>query len=101
MRATTGVVIVAWVSAVLFAIYRWGVSVPVHRPVISAVSATIALILVTWAGAVLVPTYGGGTVEALGTVGVVLIWSYVIGFIVIVAPSVIAAVEVIIRGPNP
>jgi len=97
----SGAVIVAWVSAVLFAVYRWGISVPVHRPVISAVSATITLILVTWVGAVLVPTYGGGTVEVLGTVGVILVWSYVIGFIVIVTPSVVAAAEVIIRGPTP
>ncbi len=94
----SGFVIAIWAAGVLFAIYRWGISVPVPRPLVSAVTVTAALVFVTWLGAILVPTLGGGTVAALGTVGVILVWSYVVGFVVIVTPTAVATVEMIIRG---
>jgi len=42
----------------------------------------------------------GGTAAALGSMGVILVWSYAVGFIVIVTPSVVSAVAAIVRGPD-
>ena len=100
MTLTSGVVIVIWASAVLFAIYRWGISTSIPRPLVSGVAVALLLMLATWLGAVLLPSFGGGTAAALGSVGVVLVWAYVVGFVVIVAPSVVFAIEMIIRGSS-
>lgn len=96
-----GVVAIAmWASAVLFAIYQWGISVPIRRPFISAVTVALLLVLATWLGAILVPSSGRGTIAALGSVGVALVWAYAVGFVVIVGPSIVSAIEMIIRGSS-
>jgi len=98
----SGLVIAMWAIGTLFAVYRWGIAVSVPRPLVSAVTVTAELVLVTWLGAILVPTFGGGgTVAALGTVGIILVWSYVVGFMVIVTPTAVSTIEMIIRGSRP
>jgi len=97
----SGVVVGLWAAGTLFAVYRWGIAVPVPHPMISALTVTVALTLATWLGAALLPTFGGGTVAALGAVGIVLVWSYIVGFIVIVTPAAVSAIEKVIRGSSP
>ncbi len=94
----TGAVLVGWVVAVLYAIYEWGTPHHIQRPFISAVVATTILTITTLAAAVVVPNLSGGTVAALGSVGVVLIWAYMIGLVVIMVPAVVPAVEDVARG---
>ncbi len=98
VTGTTGAVLLGWVAAVLYAIYEWGTPSQIRRPFVSAVVATGILTITTLGAALIVPDLGGGTVAALGSVGVVLIWSYVIGLIVIVVPAIVPSIEDVIRG---
>jgi len=100
VTTTSAFAIAGWLVVVLFAVYRWGIAVPIRRPLVSAVVVAALLVGATWLGALLVPSIGGGTAAALGSMGVILVWSYAVGFIVIVTPSVVAAVEAIVRGPD-
>ncbi len=101
-QATTisSLVVALWVAAVLFAIYRWGIAVPIRRPLISATIVATLLMFATWVSALVVPTAANGTAAALGSMGIVLVWSYAVGFIIIVTPSIVTAVELVVRGPD-
>ncbi len=94
----TGVVLFGWVVVVLYAIYEWGTPSHIRRPFVAAVVSTGILTVVTFAAAVILPDLSGGTVAALGSVGIVLIWSYVIGLVVIVVPAVVPSIEDVVRG---
>jgi membrane protein len=94
----SGVVLFGWVAVVLYAIYEWGTPVHIRRPFVSAVATTGILTITTLVAAVILPDISGGTVAALGSVGVVLIWSYAIGLVVIVVPTTVPSIEDVIRG---
>lgn len=98
VTGTTGAVLFGWVTAVLYAIYEWGTPSHIRRPFISAVVATAILTITTVGAALILPDIGGGTVAALGSVGIVLAWSYVIGLIVIVVPAIVPSIEDVVRG---
>ncbi len=98
VTGTTGAVLFGWVTAVLYAIYEWGTPSHIRRPFISAVVATAILTITTVGAALILPDLGGGTVAALGSVGIVLAWSYVIGLIVIVVPAFVPSIEDVVRG---
>ncbi|MCJ7779812.1 MAG: hypothetical protein MUQ27_03210, partial [Acidimicrobiia bacterium] len=68
--------------------------------VASAVVAGVTLALTTWLAAILVPTLGGDSLDALGTVGVILVWSYAIGLIVISVPVLVPSIVDVIRGTS-
>jgi membrane protein len=93
-------VLVAWVILLLWAIYQWGPPTPFQRAFIASVVATGIITLMTWAAAYLIPTFGLGsdTLAVLGAVGIVLIWLYALGFVVIVVPAFISPTEAVIRG---
>ncbi len=91
-------VLFAWVVILLFAIYRWGPPVPIERPLPAALLAAIIIGLMTWAAAYFVPTFGGTTLAALGAVGIVLVWLFSLGYVVIVVPTLTRPAELVIRG---
>jgi membrane protein len=91
----------AWVVVVLYAIYRWGTPVPERLPLLSAVVAATILALTTWLAAILIPTFGGSTLAALGSVGVVLVWSYALGLITISVPALVPSIVDVARGTTP
>ena len=93
-------VLALWLAVVLYSIYRWGPPVPIQRPLVAAVAATLILVLMTWLAAYFVPTFGGrsNTLSTLGAVGIVLIWLYAIGFVVITVPALAKPTEAVIRG---
>ncbi len=93
-------VLIGWVVVVLYAIYEWGTPSQIPRPFVAAVVATGILTVATVGAAVILPDLSGGTVAALGSVGVVLVWSYVIGLIVIVVPATVPSIEAVIRGTH-
>lgn len=93
----SGAVLIGWVVVVLYAIYEWGTPSHIRRPFVAAVVSTGILTGVTVGAAVVLPDLSGGTVAALGTVGVVLLWSYVIGLVVIVVPAVVPSIEDVVR----
>jgi membrane protein len=90
-RVTLGVIAVLLVWALLYAIYRWGPPQPLdHSGVNSAfvaallvVGSTIALRL---SGAI--PT----TLAVFGAIGVLLVWLYYIGVVVVGAPIILNAI---------
>jgi membrane protein len=96
---TAGVVIV-WLALLLYSIYRWGPPRPVQRPMLAASVATVVLAAMTVLAAYLSPAIGGRstTLSSLGAVGVVLIWLYAIGFVVITVPALAGPAEAVIRG---
>lgn len=100
MAWLTAGVVVGWVVVVLAAIYRWGLPRPVRMSVSSAVVAGLTLAVTTWLAAILVPTYGGSTLDSLGAIGVVLLWSYAIGLIVISVPALVPSIVDVVRGKN-
>ena len=98
MTGLSAGVLAGWVVALLWAIYQLGPPVPFERALISAAVATAIIALMTAAAAYFIPTFGSNTLAALGAVGVVLIWLYALGFVVIVVPALISPTEAIIRG---
>ncbi len=91
-------VLFMWVVILLFAIYRWGPPVPIERPLPAALLAAIIIGLMTWAAAYFVPTFGSTTLAALGAVGIVLLWLFALGYVVIVVPALTRPAELVIRG---
>lgn len=94
---STGVLGV-WVMLLLWAIYRWGPPIPFRRSFIAALTSTVIIVFMTWAAALFIPKFGSNTLAVLGVVGIILIWLYALGFVVIVVPAFIAPSEAIIRG---
>lgn len=92
--------LVGWVVVVLAAIYRWGTPTPLRMSLTSAVVAGLTLAVTTWLAAILVPTFGGSTLDALGAIGVVLVWSYAIGLIVISVPALVPSIVDVARGTD-
>jgi membrane protein len=93
-------VFVGWVVIVLAAIYRWGTPTPLRMSFTSAVVAALTLSLTTWLAIILVPTFGGSTLDSLGTIGVVLVWSYAIGLIIISVPARVPSIVDVVRGTD-
>jgi len=93
--------ILLWVVAVLYAIYRWGLPRPIRMSLLSAVSAAAILGVTTWLAAILIPTFGGSTLAAFGSVGVILVWSYALGLITISVPALVPSIVDVIRGTTP
>lgn len=91
-------VLFAWVVLLLFSIYRWGPPVPMDRPLVAAALAASIIGLMTWAAAYFVPSFGGTTLAALGAVGIVLVWLFSLGYVVIVVPALTKPAELVIRG---
>ena len=93
--------ILAWVVALLYSIYRWGLPKPSRMPFTSAVVATAILATTTWLAVILIPKFGGSTVAAFGSVGVILVWSYTLGFITISVPALVPSIVDVVRGRTP
>lgn len=94
----SGAVLFGWVTTVLYAVYEWGTPTQIRRPFISAITATAILAVATLGAAAVLPDVSGGTIAALGSVGVILVWSYAIGLVVIVVPAVVPSIEDVARG---
>jgi len=94
----SGAVLFGWVTTVLYAVYEWGTPTQIRRPFISAITATAILAVATLGAAAVLPDVSGGTIAALGSVGVILVWSYAIGLVVIVVPALVPSIEDVVRG---
>jgi membrane protein len=93
--------ILAWVVVVLYAIYRWGTPTEGRMPLLSAIVAAAILVLTTWLAAMLIPEFGGGTLAAFGSVGVILVWSYAVAIITISVPALVPSIVDVARGRTP
>jgi len=91
----------AWVVVVLYAIYRWGTPKKGRMPLLCAVVAAAILALTTWFAAILIPEFGGSTLAAFGSIGVILVWSYALGLITISVPTLVPSIVDVARGRTP
>ncbi len=82
-------VAVAWVFFLLFAVYRWGGPRSLRRPAVTAVLVTAVLGLGTWVALNLVPAQAAASVAVFGTMGVVLLWLYGVGIVVVGGPILV------------
>ncbi len=97
----TGAALALWVAAVLYAIYRWGTPEPLRMSFASAIIGAATLAASAWLAAILIPTFGSSSLAALGSTGVILLWSYGIGLIVISVPVFVPAAFDVLRGSSP
>lgn len=92
--------LVTWVVVVLYAVYRWGTPTPLRMSLASAVAAALLLAATAWLAAILIPTFGSSTLSSLGSTGVILVWSYGIGLIIVSVPSFLPAIVDVARGSD-
>lgn len=90
-RVLTISLAIIWVWLLLWAIYRWGPPSPL--PHASIIAALVAGLLVV--GSIiafdLIPATSS-TLSILGALGVLLVWLYYLGIVVVAAPTVFAAI---------
>ena len=90
IRQAVGIpILTIWVYLVLYAIYRWGPPQPVPGAWFAALLTALLTLVGTFLFSQLVPRFGGTTVAILGTVGVILLWLYYMGIMVILVPGVV------------
>lgn len=82
-----------WVFLLLFAVYRWGAPVPVRRPAMLSVLVTAVLVVGTWLAINLVPTGTAASVAVFGTIGVMLLWLYGVGVVVVAGPIAVGSLQ--------
>jgi membrane protein len=90
-------VLAVWTAALLAAIYRWGPPRPSTHPAIAGLVAALLLGVASWLFGIIIPRLGLSTVGILGTVGVVLLWTYTMALIVIIVPELIDAIGHLVR----
>jgi membrane protein len=92
-QITLLLVAIAWGWGLLWVIYRWGPPQPVPRSgLISAIVAAL-LVLGSYLAFEVVAT-NSSALAVFGTIGVLLVWLYYIGIVVVGAPTVIDALIV-------
>jgi uncharacterized BrkB/YihY/UPF0761 family membrane protein len=80
-----------WVFGLLFAIYRWGAPQTMRRPATTAALVTGVLALGTWIAINLVPSGSAASVAVFGAMGLVLLWLYGVGVVVVAAPIAVGS----------
>jgi membrane protein len=80
-----------WIFLLLFAVYRWGASQPIRRPAGTSALVTTVLFVGTWAAFSLVPSETAAAVAVFGTIGLVLLWLYGIGVVVVAGPIAVGS----------
>lgn len=88
-----GVVLtIVWMWLLLWVIYRWGPPRPMRHA--GGVAAAVAALLVIGSIAAfsLIPQFGGSsTLSFLGAIGVLLLWLYYVGIVIVAAPTAVSA----------
>lgn len=83
---------IVWVWLLLWVIYRWGPPVPLRHA--GAVAAAVGALIVIGSivAFALVPQFGtSSTLSFLGAVGLLLLWLYYVGIVIVAAPTVVSA----------
>lgn len=82
---------IVWVWGLLFAIYRWGPPKPVPRSALISALVAALVVLGSYVAFEILPT-NANTLAVFGVIGVLLVWLYYIGIVIVGAPTVIDAV---------
>lgn len=100
-QTVLGAVAALWVFLLLFTVYRWGAPSPVPRTAVT--SALVAAILFIGTRVVfgVLPADAPASIAVFGAVGVILIWLYGVGIVVVGAPIAIGSLmRVLQRDPH-
>ncbi len=85
------VLVFAWMFGLLYIIYRFGPPTPVDFPAITAGIVTAVLIVGSRLAVALAPSFSSDALAVFGTVGVLLIWLYALGVVVVSVPMAVGA----------
>lgn len=102
VAASVGVAVVAcgWLFFLLYGMYRWAVPASIPRPGLTAAVVTAVVVLGGWAVANVLPVDVTAVAAAFGVVGLVLLWLYGVGIVIVGIPIVIGSLlEVLEQGP--
>jgi uncharacterized BrkB/YihY/UPF0761 family membrane protein len=80
-----------WVCGLLYSIYRWGAPQPLRRPATTAVLVTTVLGVGTWIAINLAPSGSAASVAVFGAMGLVLLWLYGVGIVVVSGPIAVGS----------
>lgn len=80
------VVIYGWIVVLLWVIYRYGPPDPFDHSVMSAAIVAAIVVVGTWAAQFVLPQFDLSSFAVFGTVGLVLVWLYCIGIVVVAIP---------------
>jgi len=80
-----------WVFGLLASIYKWGAPQPMRWPAATAVVVTAVIALGTWIAINLVPTGSAASVAVFGAMGLVLLWLYGVGIVVVAGPIAVGS----------
>jgi membrane protein len=81
-----GAVVYLWVFAMLWAVYRFGPPAPIPYTEITAAVVTVVVVVGTGLISSFLPKFGSQAVAVFGSVGVILVWLYFIGVVVVALP---------------
>jgi uncharacterized BrkB/YihY/UPF0761 family membrane protein len=80
-----------WVFGLLYSIYKWGAPKPLRRPATTAVLVTAVIAVGTWVAINLVPSGSAASVAVFGAMGLVLLWLYGVGIVVVAGPIAVGS----------
>jgi membrane protein len=81
----------SWVFGLLYSVYRWGAPLSIRRPAGTALLVTTIIGIGTWAAMNLMPSGATASVAVFGTIGIILLWLYAVGIVVVGAPIAIGS----------
>ncbi|MCB1245641.1 MAG: YihY/virulence factor BrkB family protein [Acidimicrobiia bacterium] len=79
-------IVVGYVSALLYVIYRFGPPEPVPHALFSALLVGVVVVAGSWVASSFLPHIDAQWTVVFGSIGVVLVWAYSVGVIVVTVP---------------
>jgi uncharacterized BrkB/YihY/UPF0761 family membrane protein len=86
-----GCAAILWVFGLLYSMYRWGAPQPLRRPAATAALVTTVVVVGTWIATNLVPTGSAASIAVFGTMGLILLWLYGVGYVVVAGPIAVGS----------
>lgn len=99
-RTAAVLVSLLWAFALLHVIYRFGPPQPLEFAAVNAGIVTVILYLGTLVAGALVPSVSNPAVALLGSVGVVLLWLYFVGLVIVALPLGTLSLLAVLDKPN-
>lgn len=82
---------VVWLFALIYVVYRWGAPEPIVWPATTAILVAVLIAVGSAAALKVFPTNVVGSVAVFGSIGLVLLWLYGVGIVVVGGPIVVAS----------
>ena len=93
VQIIVSVLVLVWIFGLLYIIYRFGPPIPVAFPAITSGIVTAVLVVGTRIAMWAAPGIDSQALAVFGTLGVVLIWLYGVGIVVIAIPMMVGATK--------